>query len=162
MKSNIFASVLLSMVLVSCNWIGKSIHGDGNIVTENRKVNKAEKIVLKGNFDVVLVPGNTTSVSIETDENLQKYILLSESNDELENPVSLDETLEQELAGTPSNGPEASAPVKAEKHDSANPWTMEIYEGDQVRLETIELPMTPEAPAAGGWNMWDLLKTKTN
>ncbi|MDO8995967.1 head GIN domain-containing protein [Sediminibacterium sp.] len=83
MKSNIFASVLLSMVLVSCNWIGKSIHGDGNIVTENRKVNKAEKIVLKGNFDVVLVPGNTTSVSIETDENLQKYILLSESNDEL-------------------------------------------------------------------------------
>jgi hypothetical protein len=52
--------------------------------------------------------------------------------------------------------------VKAEKHDSANLWTMEIYEGDQVRLETIELPMTPEAPASGGWNMWDLLKTKTN
>lgn len=86
----------------------------------------------------------------------------SESNDELEKPVSLDASLEQELAGTPSNGPEASAPVKAEKHDSANLWTMEIYEGDQVRLETIELPMTPEAPASGGWNMWDLLKTKTN
>lgn len=83
MKSNIFAVLLLSMVFISCSWMGKSIHGNGEIVTENRKVTKAEKIVLKGNFDIVLVPGNTTSVSIETDENLQKYILLSESNDEL-------------------------------------------------------------------------------
>jgi len=86
----------------------------------------------------------------------------SEDNDELERPISLDESLEQEMARTPFNGPEASAPVKAEKHDSTNMWTMEIYEGDKVRLETIELPMTPEAPASGGWNMWDLLKTKTN
>ena len=83
MKSNIFAALLLSMVFISCNWIGKSIHGNGDIVTENRKVSKAEKIVLKGNFDIVLIPGKTASVSIETDENLQKYILLSESNDEL-------------------------------------------------------------------------------
>jgi len=86
----------------------------------------------------------------------------SENNDELESPISLDESLEQELSRTPTNGPEASAPVKAEKHDSANMWTMEIYEGDKVRLETIELPMTPEAPTSGAWNMWDLLKTKTN
>ena len=86
----------------------------------------------------------------------------SENGDEFESPISMDESLEQELARTPSTGPEASAPVKAEKHDSANMWTMEIYEGDKVRLETIELPMTPEAPASGGWNMWDLLKTKTN
>lgn len=83
MKSNIFASILLSMVLVSCNWMGKSIHGNGDIVTEKRKVTKAERIVLKGNFDIVLVPGKTASVSIETDENLQKYVLLSESNDAL-------------------------------------------------------------------------------
>lgn len=83
MKSNIFASILLSMVLVSCNWMGKSIHGNGDIVTEKRNVTKAERIVLKGNFDIILVPGETASVSIETDENLQKYVLLSESNDEL-------------------------------------------------------------------------------
>ena len=83
MKSNIFASILLSMVLVSCNWMGKSIHGNGDIITEKRKVTKAERIVLKGNFDIVLVPGKTASVSIETDENLQKYVLLSQSNDEL-------------------------------------------------------------------------------
>ncbi len=86
----------------------------------------------------------------------------SEDSDELAKPISMDESLAQELARTPVNGPEASAPVKAGKHDSTNLWTMEIYEGDKVRLETIELPMTPEAPASGGWNMWDLLKTKSN
>jgi len=83
MKSNILGSIFLSILLISCNWMGKTIHGDGNIITENRKVTKAEKIVLKGNFDIVLVPGSVTSVSIETDENLQKYVLVSESNDEL-------------------------------------------------------------------------------
>jgi hypothetical protein len=51
---------------------------------ETEKSHKAERIVLKGNFDIVLVPGKTASVSIETDENLQKYMCsLSESNDEL-------------------------------------------------------------------------------
>jgi hypothetical protein len=83
MKSNIFAAIILSMVLISCNWIGKSIHGNGNIVTVDRKVTKAEKIVLKGNFDIILMPGKTTSVSIETDENIQKYVILSESKNEL-------------------------------------------------------------------------------
>lgn len=86
-------------------------------------------------------------------------------NAEDEEPkFSLDESLEQELARTPANGPEASAPVKAAKAakpDSANLWTMEIYEGDNVRLETIEMPVSAEAPAAAGWNMWDLLKTKS-
>lgn len=86
----------------------------------------------------------------------------SGNNDDLQSPISLDDSLEQEMARTPVNGPEASAPVKAEKRDSTNMWTMEIYEGDKVRLETIELPMTPEAPASGAWNVWDLLKTKTN
>ncbi len=83
MKSNILGSIILSMLLVSCNWMGKTIHGDGNIITENRKATKAEKIVLKGNFDIILVPGTATSVSIETDENLQEYVLMSESNDGL-------------------------------------------------------------------------------
>ena len=85
-----------------------------------------------------------------------------ENNDELQAPLSMDASLEQELTRTPANGPEASAPVKSKKPDNANLWTMEIYEGDKVRLETVEMPITAEAPVSGGWNMWDLLKTKTN
>lgn len=83
MKRLIWVLLGLQVIFLSCNWIGKSIHGNGNIVTENRPVKKAEKIVLKGNFDIELVPGATTSVSVETDENLQNYVIMSESNESL-------------------------------------------------------------------------------
>lgn len=83
MKLRTLSFMLLVVLTTACNWIGKTIHGDGNIVSEKRNVKKAEKIVIKGNFDIVLIPGSETSVTIETDENLQNYIIMSESNDEL-------------------------------------------------------------------------------
>ena len=72
--------------------------------------------------------------------------------------TSMDESLAQELARVPAQGPEPSAPVKVAQLDNANVWTMEIYEGDKVRMESITLPSDAEAPASGNWNMWDLLK----
>lgn len=83
MKLRAFALLLLAAIITSCNWIGKTVHGDGNIVSEKRNVKKAEKIVIKGNFDIVLISGAETSVVVETDENLQHLVLMSESNDEL-------------------------------------------------------------------------------
>lgn len=74
--------------------------------------------------------------------------------------TSMDESLAQELARVPAQGPEPSAPVRVAHLDNANVWTMEIYEGDKVRMESITLPSDAEAPASGNWNMWDLLKTK--
>lgn len=71
---------------------------------------------------------------------------------------SVDESLTQELARTPGNGPGPSAPVKVAQIDPANLWTMEIYEGDKVRLETVEMPVSAGATGSGSWNMWDLLK----
>ena len=83
-----------------------------------------------------------------------------ETADESIEPPSIDESLAQELARVPAQGPEPSAPVKVAQLDNPNVWTMEIYEGDKVRLEEIELPINPEAPESGNWNVWDLLKTK--
>lgn len=91
-----------------------------------------------------------------------KNIPEDENNDIASDEMSMDAALEQELKRKPANGPVASAPVKFEKTENKNLWTMEIYEGDKVRLEQIELPMVAEVPASGNWNMWDLLKTKTN
>lgn len=73
---------------------------------------------------------------------------------------SMDETLADELARVPVQGPEPSAPVRVAQLDNPNVWTMEIYEGEKVRMEAIELPMHAEAPASGNWNLWDLLKAK--
>jgi hypothetical protein len=83
MKNPIFASICLLVTLASCNWINKSVHGNGDIVSQDRKVSRAEKIVIKGNFDVILTHGTETAVMIKTDENLQKLILMSESEGEL-------------------------------------------------------------------------------
>lgn len=80
--------------------------------------------------------------------------------DESDESPSMNESLEQELAGVPTKGPEESGPVKVAQRDDVKIWTMEIYEGDKVRLESVELPIDAEAPASGNWNMWDLLKTK--
>ena len=74
---------LLPILLLSCNWRYKTVEGNGNIVTENRKVTKAENIKLSGSFDVIITQAATTSVTIETDENLMEYIDLSESGDQL-------------------------------------------------------------------------------
>lgn len=79
--------LLIPVLLFSCKWKYKTINGNGKIVTENRKVTNAEKIKLEGSFDVEITQGETTSVSIETDENLQPYIIINESD----NQVSLKE-----------------------------------------------------------------------
>ena len=45
MKLRAFAFALMVVIISSCNWIGKTVYGDGNIVSEKRSVKKAEKIV---------------------------------------------------------------------------------------------------------------------
>jgi len=70
-------------MLFSCKWRHKTITGNGKIVTENRNVTKAEKVKLEGSFDVEISQGEIASVSIETDENLQSYIIVSESDNQI-------------------------------------------------------------------------------
>ncbi|MEI6264479.1 MAG: head GIN domain-containing protein [Sphingobacteriia bacterium] len=72
-----------TILLFSCRWTNKKVEGNGKIVTQNRSVQKAEKIELAGNFDVDITQGNETAISIETDENLQPYIVINESGDKL-------------------------------------------------------------------------------
>jgi hypothetical protein len=83
-----------------------------------------------------------------------------EMADESIDPPSIDESLALELARVPAQGPEPSAPVNASQRDNPSVWTMEIYEGDKVRLEVIDLPKDAGVTASGNWNIWNLLKSK--
>lgn len=76
--------------------------------------------------------------------------------------ASMDAVLENELSRNPAPGPVPSAPVKVAAVHNPNVWTMEIYEGDQVRMEAIELPVNAEATGSANWNMWDLLKSNNS
>ena len=72
--------LLLPLVLISCKWTNKNIEGNGNIVTQKREVKKAERLVFKGDFDVLVQSGPVTSVSVEADENLQNFVIMTESD----------------------------------------------------------------------------------
>ncbi len=75
--------IFIPVMLFSCKWRNKTITGNGKIVTENRKITKAEKIKLEGSFDVEITQGEITSVSIETDENLQPFMVVRERDNQL-------------------------------------------------------------------------------
>ena len=70
--------------LSSCNEIfKKTIHGNGNITTQQRNVHRADKIKSYGSFDIVIIQGNETSVKVEADENLIDYIITRNEGDDL-------------------------------------------------------------------------------
>lgn len=76
MKLNLFVAVVLSIVLTSCHgWFGgEHIHGDGNIKTESRSVSSFTGVDVSGGLDIYVKQDSATSVTIETDANLQQYI----------------------------------------------------------------------------------------
>jgi len=68
----------------SCdNVFKKTVHGNGNITTQQRNVDHADKIKSAGSFDINIVQGSTASVKVEADENLMEYIVTKNEGDDL-------------------------------------------------------------------------------
>ncbi|MDG1572594.1 DUF2807 domain-containing protein [Robiginitalea sp. M366] len=68
---------ILALVLASCNlnaqW-GKSIKGDGNVVTIDRNVGDYDAIALSGWFDLELVSGREGRITLKGESNLLEHI----------------------------------------------------------------------------------------
>jgi len=76
MRKIILLSLFMTTIIISCDFVfKKTIHGNGNITSEERKVNNTERIKSMGNFNIDIVQGATSSVKVEADENLMPYIL---------------------------------------------------------------------------------------
>ena len=74
----LFVFAILASVFVnqSCDFIHmETIHGNGNMSSENRNISEASRIKSRGSFDVKIVQGSTPSIKIEADANLIPYIL---------------------------------------------------------------------------------------
>lgn len=85
MRRLIFFSFLLSIVFVSCRFIGgKKIRGNGNIKSENRSVNAFTSVDVGGNIDVYVKQDSVSSVKIESDENLLEYVQVTVDGSTLE------------------------------------------------------------------------------
>lgn len=72
----IFLIVLITAVTFSCNVnMNRRVKGNGNLTTETRDVDEVTRIKIRGGINVELVPGNSSTVKVEADENLQKHII---------------------------------------------------------------------------------------
>ena len=75
MKRILFLLISSALLFTSCEWISyKRISGNGQLGTETRSVDRADKIGLSGSFNVEITQGATTAVKIEADDNLLPYI----------------------------------------------------------------------------------------
>jgi hypothetical protein len=64
-----------SFLVVSCNFIGaKKVRGNGVLQAQQRNITDFKGVSVRGDMDVVLVPGSAFSVRVEADENLLPYI----------------------------------------------------------------------------------------
>jgi len=74
MKNILIFSLLALFLLGSC-YLQPSIKGDGNVTKEQRAVTSFDKVeIASGPFTVYLTQGDTESVEVEFDDNLQQYV----------------------------------------------------------------------------------------
>lgn len=74
----VFLTVFLC--LISACRMGRRIKGNGQVATQERQVNRAERIQIRGSFDVEITEGPVASVKVEADENLLPHIVVAEEN----------------------------------------------------------------------------------
>jgi hypothetical protein len=69
--------------LAGCN-LDLGERGNGNLITEREDVGDFDKVILRGNFNVLLERSNEPAVVIKTDENLMEYIKIEKNGSVLE------------------------------------------------------------------------------
>lgn len=81
MKKIYFLSLIAFLGLFSCRFLGKRIHGNGNIKTADRSVSSFKEVEANGNIKLIVTQGDLKPVRIETDENLLSYIEVIQEGD---------------------------------------------------------------------------------
>jgi len=72
------------LFLVSCDHMfGKRVHGNGNVVTQDRSVNSFKNVEVGGAAKVFVSQGDQHSVKVELDENLQQFVEVFQEGDKV-------------------------------------------------------------------------------
>jgi hypothetical protein len=83
MKKVYFLLFLSLFGLASCRFLGKRIHGNGNVKTAERPVSPFSEVEANGNIKLIVIQGDLKPVRIETDENLISYIEVNQEGDRI-------------------------------------------------------------------------------
>ena len=70
----ILFTAFIPVLLSSCLFLGPSVRGDGNVEEQLREVGNFSDVKVTSGMNVYLVQGDTTSVVVVADRNLQKLI----------------------------------------------------------------------------------------
>lgn len=86
MKTSLHIILVVSLFFLihSCQFIGPSVQGDGQVTTENRAVSGFEKVKASRGIEVYLIPDSTEYVVVEADQNLHEYIRTELKHETLE------------------------------------------------------------------------------
>ena len=81
MKRTLALAPCLLIVLTACHtFFGHRIKGNGNVIVQNRDISGFSGVDVSGAIHVYVKQDSAFSVKIETDENLQEYVLASEDH----------------------------------------------------------------------------------
>ncbi|HLK31155.1 MAG TPA: head GIN domain-containing protein [Puia sp.] len=84
MRKYLLFVAALPIVLGSCrHFMGRRVHGNGNIKTEEHSVSGFTKLHVSSTIDVYVSQGDFKPIKIEGDENLLSYIEIEQNGDEL-------------------------------------------------------------------------------
>lgn len=81
-KSRAFLSLIVICVLaLGAN--AQAVKGNGNVVKQERPAGSFDEIQSYGSFDIVITDGEAHKVTVEAEENLQQFITIETSGDNL-------------------------------------------------------------------------------
>jgi hypothetical protein len=83
MKKICILSLIALIGLISCRFLGKRIHGNGNIKSVERSVSPFREVEANGNIKLIIIQGDLKPVRIESDENLLPYIEVLQEGDRI-------------------------------------------------------------------------------
>jgi hypothetical protein len=78
--SVMFVLISMTLTMQACVFDVNAIRGDGNISTEQMNLDPFDEVHVSGMFNVILVEGNNPHISIETDENIQEFVVAEVRN----------------------------------------------------------------------------------
>jgi len=83
MKKYYFLTLIAFFGLLSCRFLGKRVHGNGVIKTEERTVSPFKEVHAAGNIQLLVIQGDLKPVRLEGDENILSYIELIQEGDRI-------------------------------------------------------------------------------
>jgi hypothetical protein len=83
MKKFYFLTFIAILGLTSCRFLGKRVHGNGIIKTDERTVSAFKEVEANGNIKLFVTQGDLKPVKIEGDENILGYIEVIQEGDRI-------------------------------------------------------------------------------